>query len=281
MPRPSNSTGPRSARKATPRSRAAKRTSEDAAAKPATETGRGRETMNKREQQDSAPHPAEVAKVLGEVAERSSSVLADFLKRHAGGKGVSFSDELGIAKAFMDMWAKLLANPMALAQAQMNMYLDYMRLWQSSWLQAARPAARAGRRAGARATTASRTRTGRTNFVFDYIKQSYLIAARHIHDVVSSVEGLPDESTKKVDFFTRQFVDALSPSNFVLTNPEVLRETVEVRRPEPGARACNNLLERPRARQRPAAHQDDRRRRPSRSARTSPPRRARSSTRTI
>ena len=90
--------------------------------------------MNKREQQNSAPHPAEVAKVLGEVAERSSSVLGDFLKRHAGGKGVSFSDELGIAKAFMDMWAKLAANPMALAQAQMNMYLDYMRLWQSSWL---------------------------------------------------------------------------------------------------------------------------------------------------
>jgi hypothetical protein len=41
------------------------------------------------------------------------------------------------------------------------------------------------------------------NFVFDFIKQSYLIAARHIHDGVSKVEGLPEDSKKKVDFFTR------------------------------------------------------------------------------
>src|SRR5205807_8107579 len=64
------------------------------------------------------------------------------------------------------------------------------------------------------------------NFLFDYIKQSYLIAARHIQEAVSQVEGLPPESQRKVAFFTRQYVDALAPSNFLLTNPEVLRETL-------------------------------------------------------
>src|SRR5258708_26089514 len=64
------------------------------------------------------------------------------------------------------------------------------------------------------------------NFLFDYIKQSYLISARHIQQAVANVEGLTPESEKKVAFFTRQYVDALAPSNFLMTNPQVLRETL-------------------------------------------------------
>ena len=175
---------------------------------------------------EQAPDPVEVARIFGEVAERSSNVLGDFVKRHANGKGVAFSDEFGIARAFMDMWAKLAANPMALAQAQMNMYFDYLRLWQASWLKliggkpepVAEPAAGDAR---------FRDEEWQSNFVFDYLKQSYLIAARHIHDAVSGVEGIPEDSKRKVDFFTRQYIDALAPSNFALTNPQVLRETMK------------------------------------------------------
>jgi polyhydroxyalkanoate synthase len=64
------------------------------------------------------------------------------------------------------------------------------------------------------------------HFLFDYIKQSYLIAARWLHKAVASVEGLDEHTQKKVDFFTRQYIDALAPSNFALTNPEVFRETI-------------------------------------------------------
>jgi polyhydroxyalkanoate synthase subunit PhaC len=172
-----------------------------------------------------APEPADVIKIFGEVAERSSSILSDFMARHANGDSVALSDEFGIAKAFMDMWAKLAANPMALAEAQLNMYFDYLRLWQSSWLkllgQKTTPVA-----TPAKGDARFKDEEWQSNFLFDYIKQSYLIAARHIHDTVSSVEGLPAESKKKVDFFTRQYIDALSPSNFALTNPQVLRETL-------------------------------------------------------
>jgi polyhydroxyalkanoate synthase len=73
------------------------------------------------------------------------------------------------------------------------------------------------------------------------VKQSYLIAARHIQHAVSKVEGLPEESEKKVAFFTRQYVDALSPSNFLLTNPQVLRETL-ASGGQNLVRGLNNLL---------------------------------------
>src|SRR5205823_3125288 len=65
------------------------------------------------------------------------------------------------------------------------------------------------------------------NQLFDFIKQSYLLSARWVQSTVHSVEGLDQKTAKKVDFYTRQFVDAMAPSNFVMTNPEVLRKTLE------------------------------------------------------
>jgi polyhydroxyalkanoate synthase len=47
-----------------------------------------------------------------------------------------------------------------------------------------------------------------------------------MHGQVATVEGLDDKTRRKVDFYTRQYIDALAPSNFALTNPEVFRETI-------------------------------------------------------
>jgi polyhydroxyalkanoate synthase len=80
------------------------------------------------------------------------------------------------------------------------------------------------------------------NFLFDYVKQSYLIAAKHLHQALGRVEGLDEKTSKKVDFYTRQYIDALSPSNFVLTNPEVIRETVSSGG-QNLVKGLNNLLE--------------------------------------
>src|SRR3546814_6934797 len=63
--------------------------------------------------------------------------------------------------------------------------------------------------------------------LFDFVKQSYLLTARWMQSTVKDVEGLDEKTAQKVDFYTRQFVDAMAPSNFVMTNPEVLRATLE------------------------------------------------------
>ena len=79
------------------------------------------------------------------------------------------------------------------------------------------------------------------NEVFDFIKQSYLLSARYVQDVVRQVDGLDPKTAQKVDFYARQFVDAMSPSNFLLTNPEVLRKTAETGG-ENLLKGLNNLL---------------------------------------
>jgi polyhydroxyalkanoate synthase len=168
----------------------------------------------------------ERARVLHEVAERSSRILKEFGQKHfEQALSSAVKDELGIARAYMDLWSRTLMDPSALAAASINYWVDSMRLWQSSWLkmmgQGAQPVAEPAK-GDARFKHADWT----GNFVFDYLKQSYLIAARHIHHAVGDVEGLSEESQKKIAFFTRQYVDALAPSNFAATNPQVLRETL-------------------------------------------------------
>ncbi|HLX80311.1 MAG TPA: class I poly(R)-hydroxyalkanoic acid synthase [Burkholderiales bacterium] len=165
-------------------------------------------------------NPEETAHVLQEVAERSARIFADFAAKHSAS-----GDELGLAKAYMDLYAKMLSNPAALIATSASLMTDYVQLWQSSWMKlmgvATAPVA-----VPAKGDGRFKDDDWNSNFLFDYIKQSYLITARHIQHAVAEVEGLPAESERKVAFFTRQYVDALAPSNFALTNPQVLRETV-------------------------------------------------------
>ena len=81
------------------------------------------------------------------------------------------------------------------------------------------------------------------NELFDFIKQSYLLTARWMQQTVREVDGLDDKTAKKVDFYTRQFVDAMAPTNFLLTNPEVLRDDRSRAAARTWCKGLQNLLE--------------------------------------
>ena len=65
--------------------------------------------------------------------------------------------------------------------------------------------------------------------VFALIHQTYLLLAERIHDMVDEIEGLSDERRNQLRFATRAITEALSPSNFPLTNPVVIEKTLETR----------------------------------------------------
>ena len=172
------------------------------------------------------PDPVEMSRAMARIAERSQRIVTDFLSRQAtdGLKGPS--DPFNVGQAFLEMTAKMIADPAKMVQAQMSLWHDYMTLWQRTTQrllgQEAEPLI-----APAKDDKRFKDAAWDENTLFDYVKQSYLLTARWLQGTVKDVEGLDEKTTKKVDFYTRQFVDAMAPTNFVVSNPEVLRATVE------------------------------------------------------
>ncbi len=184
------------------------------------------------------PDPAEIGRSMADIAERSQRIVSEWLKRQADAN--HSPDPLNIASAFMEMTARLIASPGHLVEAQLGFWRDYMSLWQNTTRRimgiATEPVIDAP-------STDRRFKDDawKENEVFDFIKQSYLLSARYVQDVVKQVDGLDAKTAQKVDFYARQFVDAMSPSNFLLTNPEVLRKTAETGG-ENLLKGLNNLL---------------------------------------
>jgi poly[(R)-3-hydroxyalkanoate] polymerase subunit PhaC len=169
-----------------------------------------------------------LARSFADIAETSQRLVRDFLERQKTGASDGPLDPLDLGRAFAELTARMMADPAKLARAQMDLWQGYADLW----------AAATRRMMGAEAATVAAPEPGDRRFrdpawqesqLFDFIKQSYLLTARWMTGVVRETEGLDDATARKVDFYTRQFADALAPTNFVLTNPEVLRATVESR----------------------------------------------------
>ncbi len=184
------------------------------------------------------PDAAMLGRSMADIAERSQRIVSEWLKRQ--GDAEHTPDPLNIGGAFLEMTARLMANPAHLVQAQIGFWQDYMTLWQNT----ARRMMGMGSEPVIDAPPSDRRfrdDAWRENEVFDFIKQSYLLSARYVHDVVKQVDGLDTKTAQKVDFYSRQFTDAMSPSNFLLTNPEVLRKTAETGG-ENLLKGLNNLL---------------------------------------
>jgi len=172
------------------------------------------------------PDPVEMSRAMARIAERSQRLVTEFLSQQATDGMRGPSDPFNIGQAFLEMTAKMMTDPTKMVQAQMSLWHDYMTLWQRTTQrllgQEAEPII-----APAKDDKRFKDAAWDENTLFDYIKQSYLLTARWLQSTVKNVDGLDEKDAKKVDFYTRQFVDAMAPSNFVMTNPEVLRTTVE------------------------------------------------------
>jgi polyhydroxyalkanoate synthase len=183
----------------------------------------------------SAPSPApdrknvdlnQLALNLSKVVEQSQRVLQEYLKQQQRSEQKPLIDPAIIGKSFQDLFQQLLKNPDQLLQAQVDFWKNYLDLWQHT----------SNRLLGHDTQPVIQPEPSDKRFkdeqwaenvVFDFIKQSYLLAADSLQNVVQEVEGLDDKTTRKVQFYTRQFVDAMAPTNFALTNPTVLQATFD------------------------------------------------------
>src|SRR5262245_38967199 len=178
--------------------------------------------------QQQTPEATITPQEMAELAERTRKVMADYLQRQASDTAEN-PDPLNIANAFAQMTAHLVQNPQKLWEMQTAFWQDYIQLWSNSvrrfWgldegtvKPVIEPAASDRR---------FKDREWSENAAFDFIKQSYLLAARTISQAADATHSLDDKTKHKIEFYTKQFIDAMAPSNFELTNPEVVRETLE------------------------------------------------------
>lgn len=175
---------------------------------------------------DAPEETQDLADTLATIAEQSGEMVNDFLKENYGIDYASQVDPLNIAGAFLELTTRLMTNPALLVQAQMSFWKSHMDLWHSTTQRMlgheVEPTVEPERH-----DRRFRHEAWEDYELFDYIKQSYLLSARWLRSTVQSLHGKDEHEAEKIDFYTRQFVDALAPSNFLLTNPEVLQATME------------------------------------------------------
>ncbi len=179
-----------------------------------------------KEMQPGIPDPAEVASLIADIQASSERLLSHTISKTTEGKPVAMRDELGLGQAFSNAKLSLLFDPVHLAEQQMQFIRDSAELWQSTWLSmlgyktdpVITPAKTDGR---------FRDELWQEHPTYAFIKQAYLIAARSLYNTITGSKGLDEHAAGKVDFFTRQIIDALAPTNFWLTNPTAQREFIE------------------------------------------------------
>jgi polyhydroxyalkanoate synthase len=198
--------------------------------------------MAKQKDAPAAASAEEISAIMGEIAERSRGLIEDFLARQQSADGQAAAvDPMQMGNAFVELTTRMMSNPAGLAQAQFGLWQDYVRLWQSTTQrmlgQDPEPVI-----VPERGDRRFKDPAWNDNPLFDYVKQSYLLASRFLLERTKSNGHADDKTSQKVEFYTRQFVDALAPSNFAMTNPEVLRATIETRG-ENLLRGLKNMLE--------------------------------------
>src|SRR5262249_26932743 len=169
--------------------------------------------------------PQAFGRNMAHVAASSQRLLSEFLQRQAERVGHEPFDPLNLSGAFFSLLKHMAANPGHMFTAQIALWRDYLNLLQRTTERAM------GRSVEPFVVPAPgdrrfRDKDWQENQVFDFIKQSYLLTSNWLQKTVGGIKGMDEHEQARALFYAKQFADAIAPSNFVLTNPEVLRETL-------------------------------------------------------
>jgi poly[(R)-3-hydroxyalkanoate] polymerase subunit PhaC len=183
------------------------------------------------------------AKNLARMVEQGGKALAAYMKpREEGRIEPGVSDEINdMVKTLGEVAGYWLADPNRAVELQSRLGRAYLDLWGA----AARRMS--GEESGPVIAPDPRDRRfadpeWSSNQFFDFVKQAYLLTTNWANHLVRDAEGLDPHTRQKAEFYIKQVANALSPSNFVLTNPELLRETL-TSNAENLARGMNMLAE--------------------------------------
>ena len=171
--------------------------------------------------------PEEFAQNLLKVFEEGGKLASEYWQR-ADGKASPYSAASEVNEAtntiseISQLW---LTDPVKFTEAQANLFQDYAELWNRQLL----------RLSGEDVEPVASPDPGdnrfkdpewSTNPFFDFWKQAYLVTTNWAEKVLDETDGLDEHARHKAEFYFRQVSSALSPSNFPVLNPEIMRATL-------------------------------------------------------
>jgi polyhydroxyalkanoate synthase len=164
------------------------------------------------------------ARNIARALEQGGRALAAYLKPHEQGKPADLIAEATteVMKTLGKIGEYWTSDPARLMEAQTRLFANYFGIWQNALAQVTG-------NGQARSTASDDKRFGdpdwTENPMFSALKQLYIATTRWAEELVDEADGVDDLTRQKARFYLRQISNALSPTNFVLTNPEVLKIT--------------------------------------------------------
>jgi polyhydroxyalkanoate synthase len=162
-----------------------------------------------------------------EIVERSQQIVNEWLSRNAFDHlRAATTGSLNLATLFIELASQVMTFPASVVNAQMSLWQDYFSLWQST---TSRLLGREIPGLGWSGTGTLIEQPWQDVDIFSYVKQSYLLVAGCVREMVAGDDTPETAIRDAMDFYARQFVGALSPTNFAVSNPEVIRAAIDTR----------------------------------------------------
>lgn len=185
-----------------------------------------------------------LSEILSRLSENSLKKIQSYIEKEIKGDSGSPKTYLRLFSDFFTIYGKILSNPSMLMKAEVAYMTGLSALIQESTLKlmGVKSAALFPEEKSKQTDKRFKNKSWEENPWFRFLKELYLLNGRTLLDAIRSVEGVDQKTKLRVDFFARQFVDAVSPSNYLATNPELIEATIESRG-ENLLRGLRNLLD--------------------------------------
>ncbi|MDC1310930.1 class I poly(R)-hydroxyalkanoic acid synthase [Burkholderiales bacterium] len=182
--------------------------------------------MKKDPAEESIYEGVELERLWQEVFQKTVDLSQSYYSYGIKAVEKQVADDHGIQKAFASLSEQLLSDPEKLSNSANKFWEQQIDLWQK-WITSdstliKKPESKKDKKNDVR----FRSELWNT-WLFDYVRNAYLLTAEHLQKTVNNIDSLDERTARKVKFFTKQYVDAMSPTNFATLNPDVLKATVD------------------------------------------------------
>lgn len=177
---------------------------------------------------------------MTKLTELSAQIWAESLKLMENKKDAPFVTDQAM-KMITEIYTKAMEDPEKLYKEQLELYTNYAKIWGNVlgqyWGESEKPLYASDEK-----DKRFKDAAWRESAIFNFIKQSYLLTSDAMMKFVDGLD-IKDRQTKgKYEFYAKQYIDAMSPSNFAFTNPEIIKATVDSKG-ENLVKGFKNLLE--------------------------------------